>query len=235
MNSTYKLKSFWAVFCAAWIFAAASAAETASGLSSNSSWSDDFSQPQKSGIPQAWKTEGSKFGVPATDCKIKKLEDGTTVLAIKCDKSTGGIIIAPPVNLKKTPIMRWRWRILSYPKGADGRNPKKDDQPIGIYIGTNDGLFKKKSVAYRWEDLTPKGFEGTTSYAGILTVHYITMRDSKTKPGEWITESRNVAEDFKRVYGKVPAKFAVSVIGNSQYTQSNTVAELDFIEFIPAK
>jgi hypothetical protein len=61
------------------------------------------------------------------------------------------------------------------------------------------------------------------------------MQDNKTKAGEWVTETRNVAEDFKRVYGKIPQKFALSVIGNSQYTQSNTVAELDFVEFIPAK
>ena len=61
------------------------------------------------------------------------------------------------------------------------------------------------------------------------------MRDNKSKAGEWITETRNVAEDFKRVYGKIPHKFALSVIGNSQYTKSNTVAELDFIEFIPAE
>ena len=110
-----------------------------------------------------------------------------------------------------------------------------DDQPVSIYVGTSDGMLKKKSIAYRWENLTPQGFEGKTSYAGILTVNYITMRDHRTPNGEWVTEERNVAEDFKRVYGKVPSEFAISIIGNSQYTQSNTVAEVDFIEFLPAK
>ena len=204
-------------------------------ISHNSVWSDDFNTAQKNGMPVNWKDEGSKLGVPDTVSVVKKLEDGTTVLQLQCNKSTGGVIIAPPVDLNKTPIMRWRWRILNYPNGADGRDPKKDDQPIGIYLGMQDGLFKKKSVAYRWEDLTPKGFEGTVTYAKILSVHYITMRDNKAKAGVWVTETRNVAEDFKRVYGKVPKKFGLSVIGNSQYTQSNTVAELDFIEFLPAK
>ena len=204
-------------------------------LSASRSWSEDFNIAEKDGLPANWQEEGSKIGVPETQCQTVKNSDGTTVLRITCNKSTGGIIIAPKVNLNQTPIMRWRWRILNYPKAADGRDPKRDDQPIGIYLGMDDGFLKKKSLAYRWEDLTPKGFEGTVTYARILTVHYITMRDNKSKAGEWITETRNVAQDFKRVYGKVPQKFAISVIGNSQYTKSNTVAELDFIEFLPAK
>ena len=216
------------LICAA-VFTTA-AAEQSGKLSANAVWSDDFSRPQKSGIPAKWKKEGSKWGVPETVCRVVN-----GVLQIKCDKSTGGIIINPRINLKKYPVMRWRWRVLSLPVEGDGRNAKKDDQPVGIYVGTSDGMLKKKSIAYRWENLTPQGFEGKTSYAGILTVNYITMRDHRTPNGEWVTEERNVAEDFKRVYGKVPSEFAISIIGNSQYTQSNTVAEVDFIEFLPAK
>lgn len=204
-------------------------------LSGKSSWCEDFNKSESDGLPANWQDEGSKLGVPETRSQVVKHSDGTTVLQLKCDKSTGGVIIAPKVNLNKTPIMRWRWRVMNYPNGADGRNPKKDDQPIGIYLGMEDGFIRKKSLAYRWEDLTPKGVEGTVTYAKILSVHYITMRDNKSKAGEWITETRNVANDFKRVYGKVPKKFAVSIIGNSQYTKSNTVAEIDFIEFIPSK
>ena len=211
--------------------AALAAAPEADKLSDNSSWSESFDKAQKSGLPLNWKTEGRKLGVPDTVCTVK---DG--VLQVKCNKSTGGVIVdTRSVDLKKTPIMRWRWRLLNYPNGADGRDPEKDDQPIAVYLGTNAGFFKKKSIAYRWEDITPQGYEGTVTYAGVLSVHFITMRNNTTKAGEWITEERNVAEDFKRVYGKVPREFALSVIGNSQYTKSNTVAELDFIEFIPAK
>ena len=204
-------------------------------LSPNRVWSEDFSSPGKDDQPANWREEGCKVGVPATKCQVVRLKNGTSVLRIQSNRSTGGVIVAPKVDLNKTPIMRWRWRVINYPNGADGRDPKKDDQPIGIYLGMEDGILKKKSLAYRWEDLTPKGFEGTVTYAKILTVHYITMQNNKAKAGDWITETRNVAADFKRIYGKVPRKFALSVIGNSQYTQSNTLAELDFVEFIPAR
>ena len=202
----------------------------------DSVWRDDFACPGKKSLPKQWQTEGLKPGVPKTVCSIKTVPDNSDpVLEIKCNKSTGGIIFdATAIDLKKTPIMRWRWRVLNYPPQADGRNPKTDDQPVAIYVGMADGLIRKKSVAYRWETLTPQGYEGTTTYAKVLTVHFVTMRNHKTPVGEWVTETRNVAKDFQRVYGKIPDKFALSIIGNSQYTRSNTVAEIDYIEFVPA-
>ena len=101
------------LICAA-VFTTA-AAEQSGKLSANAVWSDDFSRPQKSGIPAKWKKEGSKWGVPETVCRVVN-----GVLQIKCDKSTGGIIINPRINLKKYPVMRWRWRVLSLPVEGDG-------------------------------------------------------------------------------------------------------------------
>lgn len=202
--------------------------DAAAKLSANSSWSENFDHAQRSGMPAKWSKEGAKLGVPMTVCKVKD-----SVVQVLCSKSTGGIAIAPKVDLKKTPVMRWRWRVKQYPPEADGRNPAKDDQPVAIYIGINNGMLKKQSIAYRWETLTPIGFEGGTTYAKILSVHYIVMRNVSSGTGEWITEKRNILKDFQRVYGKTPDKFAISINGNSQYTKSNTVAEIDFIEFIP--
>ena len=210
---------------------ALSAAADGGKPSANSSWCENFDKVHKNGLPAGWNVEGKKWRVPITQCAVKG-----SVLEVRCNKSTGGIAAeAQGVNLHKTPIMRWRWRVISYPYQADGRNRKRDDQPIAIYLVMEAGKIAKQSLAYRWEGLTPVGFHGQTKYAGILTVNYIAMRNQATKAGEWVTETRNVAEDFKRIYGTVPTRFAVSVNGNSQYTKSNSVAEIDFIEFIPAK
>ena len=201
-----------------------------SKVSADSSWCEKFDKAQRSGLPLNWSKQGAKLGVPMTSCNIKD-----SVLQVHCNKSTGGIAISPKVDLNKTPVMRWRWRVKKYPPEADGRNPQKDDQAVAIYVGMNDGMLKKKSIAYRWETLTPKAYEGTTTYAKVLSVHYIVMQNSAIPAGTWITETRNIVEDFKRVYGKVPTEFAISVNGNSQYTKSDTLAEIDFIEFIPQK
>jgi len=173
-----------------------------------------------------------------TLCTVKMdRELRAPVLVVHADRSTGGIICNPSekVDLAKTPIMRWRWRVLNLPKGGDGRVAAKDDQPVALYIGTNGGWFKKQSIAYRWECETPKGYTGEVSYGGgIVQVHFFTLCDKSIPVGEWRTESRNVAADFQKAYGFVPKEFALSIMGNSQYTGSNTRAEIAFIEFLPA-
>lgn len=204
------------------------------------SWQELFKAPQRSKkgmiLPAKWQVEGTKHGVPVTNCSIvQDRESKRSILRLTCNRSTGGIIVelTDKVDLKKTPILRWCWRVKNYPKGADGRFSAKDDQPLAIYLGM-DGILSKRSVAYRWEGVTPKGFEGKVDYAGgLVKVHYITMQNQDSPAGKWITETRNVAEDFKRVYGTIPKKFAISIMGNSQYTRSNTVAEVAFVEFIP--
>ena len=200
-------------------------------VSANSAWCENFDNVQSNGLPVNWQVEGKKFRVPVTQCAAKG-----SVLEVRCNQSTGGIAAEiKGVDLNKTPIMRWRWRVLSYPNQADGRVRSRDDQPVALYLAMEAGRIAKNSIAYRWEGLTPVGFHGKTKYAGILTVNFIAMRNQKTKAGEWVTETRNVAEDFKRIYGTVPTRFGISVNGNSQYTKSSSVAEIDFIEFIPAK
>ena len=199
-------------------------------VSANSSWCENFDKASSDGLPAGWSVEGKKWRVPVTQCTVKN-----SILEVKCDKSTGGIAMAiKNVDLTKTPVMRWRWRVISYPNGADGRPGGKDDQPIAIYLVMKSG-FSQQSLAYRWEGLTPQNYVGKTKYAGVLTVNFFVMRNQDTKAGEWITEKRNVAEDFKKYCGKIPTEFGISINGNSQYTKSNTVAEIDFIEFIPAE
>ena len=63
--------------------------------------------------------------------------------------------------------MRWKWRAITLPKGADGRDPRKDDQAMVLYIGAKSFL-KNKSISYRWETETPVGITGKASYGGGL-------------------------------------------------------------------
>lgn len=204
-------------------------------------WRVDFANPvQVDGqwvMPTSqWKVEATKIGVNATRFYVKSDPEaaGGHVLVIDCDSSTGGYIteLSDKVDLKKTPVMRWRWRVLSLPPKGDCRTDI-DDQPVGLYIGADASFWKKQSVAYRWENLTPKGYSGMVSYAaGMMKVKYFTLENYTTALGTWVVEERNVAKDFKEAFGTIPDEFALSICGNSQYSDSHTVAEIDYIEFV---
>ncbi len=156
-------------------------------------------------------------------------------LVVEANKASGGLVCNPSkiVDLNKTPVLRWRWRVKNLPAGADGRHPDKDDQAVAIYIGFKDWICKK-SISYRYETETPAGETGRANYAtGLLNVKWYCLRNKNDVTEKWYTEERNVAEDLKKTYGVVPKEFILSVCANSQYTKSHTIAELDYLEFIP--
>jgi len=199
-----------------------------------SSWKEDFSTTYKKSdklLPKEWVLK-TKWGVPVTNFYLKKDSSGNNVLCVKSDKSTGTFLrsLSGIVDLNKTPIMRWKWKVVKLPENADGRDEKKDDQAVGIYIGT--GKWKQDSIAYRWETETPTGSEGNSSYGGgVVKVKWHCIKNKETPDGQWFIEEKNVAEDFKKAYGYLPDEIAISVVGNSQYTGTTAEAEIQWIEF----
>ena len=59
--------------------------------------------------------------------------DGTNVvLRMTSDDATATFKSGKlQIDLNKTPRMRWRWKALVLPEGADGRNETLDDQAVG--------------------------------------------------------------------------------------------------------
>ncbi len=200
--------------------------------SADSVWCEQFDKAQKSGFPKNWSLEGTRLDIPNTVFAVRTDGD-LSVLQVLCSKSTGGVVRKVKVDLQKTPVLRWRWRVHTLPPGGDGRAWKTDDQPIAIYILARKNWFQNQALSYRWETLTPKGYEGNIVYSKILDVRFVVLQNNQTAVGEWVTESRNIAEDFKRLFGWIPEEIALSICGNSHHSQSDTVAEIDFIEFIP--
>ena len=185
-------------------------------------------------IPEGWKLKG-KPGTPlATFFIDRDSKNGISFLRMKADSASASLIRwLKGADLKKTPTLRWKWRAVVLPKGADGRRKDKDDQAIGIYVGTG-GLLNNKSVSYRWDTDTPKGAEGNCVYGGgAVKVKWFTLRNADdAKSARAFTETRDVAEDFKKAWGFCPKKIYLSIVCNSQYTGTEAVADLDWIELI---
>ncbi|MDD3155106.1 MAG: DUF3047 domain-containing protein [Victivallaceae bacterium] len=182
-------------------------------------------------LPKNWRPRGTKLLVPPTVFEISDSSGSEKILRVTANRATGNLMTALPADfkLKEYPIMRWRWRVLSLPPGGDCRNPSRDDQPIAIYVATG-GLLRERVIAYRWENLTPANYECKLRY--LFEVHCIAIRNGTMPLGEWVVEERNVLADFERIYKLVPHNLGLSISANSQYSQSHTVAEIDYIEFV---
>ena len=202
-------------------------------------WRKEFipaSVTGRGGIPDGWKMQGKPGTKRAVFSIEKNPAKGLSFLHMEANRASSSLITGVyGVDLKKTPILRWRWRATVLPEGADGRVRLKDDQAIGIYVGSGSPL-NNKSVSYRWDTETPKGAEGNCAYGlGGIKVKWHTLRNREDAvAGMWFTEERNIAEDFKNAWGFYPDKVYLSISCNSQYTKSLAVADLGWIEFISA-
>ena len=198
-------------------------------------WKEDFESEKEKTVPSGWRVRG-KSGAAGTDFTVQKdPESGANVLHMEADKASGTIITrAEGVDLKEAPIVRWKWKGDKLPAGGAGREDSKDDQAIGIYVGSG-GMLSNKSVSYRWDTVTPKGSEGDAAYAGgIAKIRWLTLRNEEDGVGKWIVEERDVAKDFKEAWGYIPETVYVSVCSNSQYTGTEAEAALEWIEFVSA-
>jgi len=182
-----------------------------------------------------WLFKGKIPGVPRTEFLLGRDDSAVNgrILIVKAEKSSGLLMTRVPKKIwEKNPVMHWRWRIIDKVKlGPDGKEP--DDQAVVFYFG--DGtLLKQKTLAYRWEHHAGINSERVIEYSGgMTTVHSICVRNRKSNAGKWIEEYRNVVNDYSRAFGAAPKGECILSIGaNTQYTQSHTRVEIDFIEFI---
>lgn len=192
-------------------------------------WREDFRT-----LPPEWEVR-RKPGTNVTEFRVgPPTDEHDGVLVVTASDATGMFATSlEGVDLRRTPILRWRWRATVLPSGADGRIAERDDQAITVFVSTGN-VLRQKSVAYRWETDTPVGSEGEASYAaGIIKAKWIALRNAKDA-GYFFVEERNVARDFERAFGFVPEEINIGVTSNSQYTGTSAAAELDWIELVAA-
>ena len=194
-------------------------------------WDFRTSKLDRKGVPEGWSYRG-KPGTP--DVKFEIVEDKElkhNVLRIKADKASGVIMVeGSDIDLERYPIMRWRWKAVTLPTGADAEVKAKDDQGIAVYVGY--GKLSQSSISYAWQTETPKGKSGHSTYNLVVDVDWFTLRDKNDKTDTWFEEEVNVCEDMKKIFKKIPSGWALSISSNSQYTESEADVYLDYIEFV---
>lgn len=166
---------------------------------------EDWSRnrPGTRGIPLDWK--GQNWGSPVYDFAVVE-SDGHTALHMRSqnDGTTISRDIRGKVNLESTPVLEWRWKAATLPKGGNSCRKAADDQGAQVYVvwPRFPEAVRSRIIGYVWD---------TTAKAGTIcpsektrTVTYVVIRSGDADLGKWLTEHRNVREDFKKIYGEEP-------------------------------
>ena len=184
------------------------------------------------GIPDGWKG-GQTWGFPKHDFTVVN-HDGRRALHLRStdESSTVSKDIKGKVKLKETPILEWSWKVVTLPKGADSRSKHTDDQAAQLYVSWPrfPQAVRSRIIGYIWDTTAPQGL--VVQSEKTSTVTYVVVRSGPGELGKWLTERRNVVEDYRKIYGEEPDNpGAVSIAIDSDDTHSTAEAFFGAIVF----
>ena len=192
------------------------------------SWKDKIGA---TGIPPGW--QGQNWGSPKYDFKVEE-DDGRAALHAKSanEGSTISREIKGKVDLKTTPILEWSWKAVALPKGGNSCRKATDDQAAQVFVvwPRFPEALRSRIIGYVWDTTLPVGTICKSEKTGTVT--YVVLRSGSAELGKWVSERRNVLEDFRKIYGETPEPPAgVSISIDSNDTSSVSESFMGAIVF----
>ena len=177
------------------------------------------------GIPSGW--IGEAFGRRADyDFTIEQRGDGRVLhLESRNDHSTIARDITGRVNLKETPILEWTWKATVLPAGGDLRRKETTDMAAQLYViwPRFPALLRSRIIGYVWDAATPATTIVKSQKTGTVT--FVVMRSGLGDLGKWVTERRNVAEDYAKIFGEFPddpSAITISIDSNDTHSMAES-------------
>ena len=200
-------------------------------------------------MPEGWK--------PLTFTKIPKqtayelIKDGDAVVVkAVSDASASGLIKAVNINPKEYPIVRWRWKVENVLKHNDVTRKDGDDFPARLYItfayDPDKVSFTKKlkfmagqaifgdipigALNYIWDTHAPIGSIVENAYTDFAQM--VVVESGMQKVGLWVSEERNIYEDYKKAFGEEPPLInGVAIMSDTDNTKERATAYYGDIQF----
>lgn len=128
--------------------------------------------------------------------------------------------------------LRWRWRVLRHPDGAEPNVRARDDRAAAVLVLVRRSFlpWRTRGLLYQWTPARPEGEWGRSPYAS--EVRTVALRDDAASPA-WREESRDLEADLVRAFGRLPARIeAIGVICDTDNTGASAAAEFGAIEVV---
>lgn len=144
----------------------------------------------------------------------------------------------------KLPTLRWRWRVAHSIAKGDEKTKAGDDYAARIYVifrydpskvgaGTRIKYRLAKTlygeypphagINYIWANRLPKGESTPNVYTDRVMM--VAVRSGDAEAGKWISEERNILEDYRRLFKEDPPPLAgIAIMTDTDNTSSQAEA-----------
>ncbi|NNE35197.1 MAG: DUF3047 domain-containing protein, partial [Rhodothermales bacterium] len=198
---------------------------------------DDFESYEQDGLPLNWSTyqkQGEVYPVTGKFMNDKerfviKEEGGNKFVRAIINDEAHRLIMANDDRFEwrfeEYPILTWKWRANQLPEGAREDKLKRNDTGAAVYVVFGkDWLGRPKSIKYTYSSSLPAGTVVSNKRLKVLVL----ASEPEDGTGRWITHERNIAEDYRMLFGKKPPKKPVGIMLWSDSDTIDSFAEVDF-------
>jgi hypothetical protein len=194
-------------------------------------------------LPDGWQ--------PLTFSRINRhtayllVKDGdTVVIKASSQQSASGLVRAISIAPREHPVIEWRWKVDNVLQKGNAATREGDDYPARIYItfafdpdkaGYLEKLEYEAARLVRGQDVPYRAISyiwGSNSQAGTMIPNAYTDRvmmfvveSGAGKLQQWVTERRNVYEDYQQAFGEEPPLISgVAIMTDTDNTAESAVA-----------
>ncbi|MEA2625567.1 MAG: hypothetical protein QOD06_1612 [Candidatus Binatota bacterium] len=186
----------------------------------------------------------------ATDYRLQAI-DGVVVVHATSRGAASGWIRKLRIDAREYPLVEWRWKIDGLIEGSDVRKKSGDDYPARLYVAFEyepsraSVLEKAKfeaarlyygeyppgaAINYIWEARAPLGTVVPNPYTARAMM--IVVESGRGRVGTWVTEQRNLLEDFRGAFGHDPPPISgVAIMTDTDDTGASASASYGDVVF----
>ena len=185
---------------------------------------DDFASATVGAFPVGWKVRKDQ----AKTIYTVREEGGRRFLHAASKDQGIQAAKAFEWELQRYPVLRWSWRPIEFPEGADEQSGK-NDSVLAVYLLVPYSQIRgPEAVKYVWSAVVPTGAR-LQSNGGLTQVKVVETGTGKR--GQWVEERLDVRDDYLAYFDKkvVPKPAGIAVLTDSDDT--GTRAEGDYADF----
>jgi hypothetical protein len=179
-------------------------------------------------------------------------DDGVTVVRATSENAASGLLHPVSVDLKRYPLVQWRWKITCLIDKGDATSREGDDYPARLYIAFDFdidrltwlehfkydiylaiyGEYPPLAVLnYIWDRRLPVDTLLPNAYTDH--VQMIVVQSGSAHLGEWVVQQRNVYRDYLRAFGEPPPMVSgVAIMTDTDNTGESALSYYGDIRFV---
>lgn len=185
-----------------------------------------FREGFESGLKPAW--QKVEF-TGETKHSIQK--DGTnSFLQAVAESSSSGLAVKLDAVPAEGATLSWKWRIDKIPPGGSDNDIKTFDHTGRLFVAFKTFLGPPRTINYVWANQAAIG--STFHHPNSGRSRFIVLQSGNQRAGQWLSEQRNIAADWKALFGDddPPEIVSVGFMTDSDGTKSTVTGSYDDIE-----